>query len=200
MQHRAKFRPNKFADFRLSSPEASIEPDHRPTDTPNDLGSSGNPYYSNNVQVKETGKSFVPDLKEREISQDILEVWFAGCHGGLSHFTTISFALLNIFLDVGGGSVSNETSASLSNISLRWMVHEVISSGCGILFDAEALKHVKIEDNPKASSEEVEMDTRDALEPKHSAFRRRPLWWLLEILPLRYSYQGSDGIWHRHVR
>ena len=52
----------------------------------------------------------------------VLEVWFAGCHS-----------------DVGGGSVEDTVRFSLGDISLRWMVKQVLLSDCGIVFDEEAL-------------------------------------------------------------
>ncbi|CAL1713203.1 unnamed protein product [Somion occarium] len=58
---------------------------------------------------------------------DVLEVWFAGCHS-----------------DVGGGSVPDGTKYSLANITLRWMVRQVVLSQCGINFDNEALNRARI--------------------------------------------------------
>ena len=52
----------------------------------------------------------------------MLEVWFPGCHS-----------------DVGGGSVEDTVRYSLGDISLRWMVKQVLLSDCGIIFDDEAL-------------------------------------------------------------
>ena len=58
---------------------------------------------------------------------DVLEVFFAGGHA-----------------DVGGGNDANETLHSLSNISLRWMLREIVKAQCGILFDNSALKRLGI--------------------------------------------------------
>ncbi|KAI9058264.1 hypothetical protein FKP32DRAFT_1688725 [Trametes sanguinea] len=58
---------------------------------------------------------------------DVLEVWFAGCHG-----------------DVGGGNVPNNVEVSLSDITLRWMVREVVLAQCGIAFDEAALVRANI--------------------------------------------------------
>ncbi|CUA75526.1 hypothetical protein RSOLAG22IIIB_11810 [Rhizoctonia solani] len=58
---------------------------------------------------------------------DVLEVWFAGCHS-----------------DVGGGAEPNDAEYSLSNISLRWMVRQIILSQCGIQFNNEAPRDMKI--------------------------------------------------------
>ena len=56
------------------------------------------------------------------------EVWFAGCHS-----------------DVGGGSVEDTVRYSLGDISLRWMVKQVVLSRCGIRFDAAALRRADID-------------------------------------------------------
>ncbi|RDX42628.1 hypothetical protein OH76DRAFT_1410973 [Lentinus brumalis] len=60
---------------------------------------------------------------------DVLEVWFVGCHS-----------------DVGGGSVTDDTKISLSDITLRWMVREVVLAQCGISFDQAALVRANIPD------------------------------------------------------
>ncbi|KAH9033056.1 hypothetical protein EDB84DRAFT_1561796 [Lactarius hengduanensis] len=52
---------------------------------------------------------------------DVKEVWFAGCHA-----------------DVGGGVHDNKIQA-LSDISLRWMVRELVKAGVKVIFDEQAL-------------------------------------------------------------
>jgi len=58
----------------------------------------------------------------------VQEVWFAGCHS-----------------DVGGAGVKDTVRYSLGDISLRWMVKQVILSQCGIRFDAAALRRADID-------------------------------------------------------
>ncbi|KAI1793368.1 hypothetical protein LXA43DRAFT_972022 [Ganoderma leucocontextum] len=58
---------------------------------------------------------------------DVLEVWFVGCHA-----------------DVGGGSVSDTTKLSLSEITLCWMVREVVLAKAGIEFDPAAVQRANI--------------------------------------------------------
>jgi len=58
----------------------------------------------------------------------VLEVWFAGCHS-----------------DVGGGAVEDTVRYSLGDISLRWMVKQVILSKCGIKLDQAALVRADID-------------------------------------------------------
>ncbi|QRW27126.1 choline transport protein [Rhizoctonia solani] len=144
-----------------------------------------------------------------EQETDVLEVWFAGCHS-----------------DVGGGEERNDAEYSLSNISLRWMVRQIILSQCGIQFNNDALREMKIplptlrfdKSNPltlysspadSAIIEEAQkQERRDALAPLHDALRN-PLWWSLEFFPLVHSYQtrkeiGISNRWNlfspRHAR
>ncbi|KAF7326066.1 DUF2235 domain-containing protein [Mycena kentingensis (nom. inval.)] len=56
---------------------------------------------------------------------DVEEVWFAGCH-----------------CDVGGGSVSNETTHNLARIPLRWMIRECFRTNSGIMFDCDGLRSI----------------------------------------------------------
>jgi hypothetical protein len=44
--------------------------------------------------------------------------------------------------DIGGGNVGNSVNVSLAQITLRWMLEQVILSQCGIVFDEEALERV----------------------------------------------------------
>ncbi|CAE6456663.1 unnamed protein product [Rhizoctonia solani] len=135
-----------------------------------------------------------------EQETDVLEVWFAGCHS-----------------DVGGGKDRNDTECSLSNISLRWMIRQIILSQCGIQFDKEALRDMRIPlptlsfgrvnqnahygspAEAKAIREAQNQEARDALAPLHDALRN-PLWWPLEFFPLVHSYQDEEGDWHRSYR
>ncbi|CAE6520158.1 unnamed protein product [Rhizoctonia solani] len=144
-------------------------------------------------QISEGG-----NIDEQET--DILEVWFAGCHS-----------------DVGGGEDRNDAERSLSNIPLRWMVRQIILSQCGIQFNSEALRDMKIPlptlsfgkvdqtahysspADAKVIEEAQNQERRDALAPLHDALRN-PLWWPLEFFPLVHSYQDEEGDWHRSYR
>ncbi|QRV86492.1 choline transport protein [Ceratobasidium sp. AG-Ba] len=136
----------------------------------------------------------------KELDTDILEVWFAGCHS-----------------DVGGGSLPNKAKYSLSNVSLRWMIRQIILSQCGIQFNQAALKDMDIplptltfgrtdpnaiySYDPDAAvvKEAREREQFDALAPVHDALKS-PLWWPLEFSPLIHSYQDEKGKWHRSFR
>jgi len=53
---------------------------------------------------------------------DVLEVWFAGCHG-----------------DVGGGAVPNDERHKLAQIPLRWMIRQAFECNTGIVFKTSVL-------------------------------------------------------------
>ncbi|KAJ7701379.1 hypothetical protein B0H17DRAFT_185765 [Mycena rosella] len=124
-------------------------------------------------EPKQTGDS---------VSQtDVLEVWFVGCH-----------------TDVGGGEVANGVPGSLSQITLRWMVNQVLASSCGILFDLEALARAGIspDGGPFTSNGEPSTDEADSSEALHDSLSGFSVWWLLELLPLPWSVQDPQGGWH----
>ena len=106
-------------------------------------------------------------------------------------------------LDVGGSSVPDTEVHQLSNISLRWMVHEVMKAQCGVQFDDHALSRAYIHrfnflvksENP--DEEQRKRDMIDALEPIHDQLQANRLWWLLEITPTSYSWQDDKGVWHK---
>ncbi|KAJ6585425.1 hypothetical protein B0H19DRAFT_1109618 [Mycena capillaripes] len=118
-------------------------------------------------------------------STDALEVWFSGCHG-----------------DVGGGSVMDGVARSLSDITLRWMVRQIMASSCGILFDKDALERAAIpvisDLSPvKVSPDERGVDDIDSSEPLNDSLAGFSVWEPLELLPLTWSVQDVQGAWHR---
>lgn len=85
------------------------------------------------------------------------------------------------------------------------MVREVMIAQCGIQFDEAALVRASIPvlatppASPfEASPQELELDRADALEPLHDNLKSNVLWWLLELIPLQFSYQAADGVWHKN--
>ena len=104
---------------------------------------------------------------------DVLEVWFVGCHS-----------------DVGGGAVEDNAPNSLGNVSLGWMVKQVILSECGIKFDATALEEAKIDIGPQTLPQ-----PQDVLAAIHDQLNAKPLWWILELMPMKFTWQEPDGTW-----
>jgi hypothetical protein len=82
------------------------------------------------------------------------------------------------------------------------MVREVMKSQCGIQFDENALSRAFI---PKfdflvkptdPNDEEKVLNAVDALEPIYDQLKLNRMWWILEIVPLSYSWQDEKGVWH----
>ncbi|KAG6376991.1 hypothetical protein JVT61DRAFT_1033 [Boletus reticuloceps] len=82
------------------------------------------------AQRNQRGDELAPDetqefVAEESFTTDVLEVWFAGCHS-----------------DIGGGNVEDDVKVSLAQITLHWMVEQVVRSECGILFDGDELARI----------------------------------------------------------
>jgi hypothetical protein len=115
--------------------------------------------------------------------------WFVGCH-----------------TDCGGSSAPDDEHA-LSDITLRWMVREVMAAQCGVLFETPTLIRMRIPldgafaPSPRhAPSRELAMDQGDANLKIHDEMKRFPLapvWWIAEMLPFRHLWQDGDGWWHK---
>ncbi|KAF8073979.1 hypothetical protein FPV67DRAFT_1739295 [Lyophyllum atratum] len=190
-EHRGRFRPNNYHRPAPDDTAAALDPEHG-----SPVVSSGKSDTAQLVSPKRSGlfsrmfkrplKIFLDPVEEEGEDTDVLEVWFSGCHS-----------------DVGGGAVDDAEKHSLANISLRWMVQEVQRARCGILFDDYALERASISrlmfaDTPlEVSPGEAELDLGDALQPIHDQLKENVLWWLLEIIPLTYSWQDDKGVWHR---
>ncbi|KAH8114493.1 hypothetical protein DFH11DRAFT_1594792 [Phellopilus nigrolimitatus] len=130
---------------------------------------------------------------------DVKEVWFCGWHS-----------------DVGGGDVKNNVSSSLADIPLRWMIREVAASQCGIQFDAAMMARLNVhvclpapiyfapatsavngeDPGPQPSAKDATSDATDAQQPLHNELRAKPLWWILEVIPLPFTWQDAAGAWH----
>jgi uncharacterized protein (DUF2235 family) len=201
-EHRAKFQPNLYHrpgcteaseqsenQHPKTGPEAtgdltSAAPVSSTTDEPQRQASLGHTSLTGKrfTEGKDTGKAFAPVLEEQVIPADVLEVWFSGCHS-----------------DVGGGAVPNSTLESLANISLRWMVSEVVASGCGVIFDPAALAQARIDVSPEPTAER-ELDDIDCLQPIYDDLVIYKIWWMLEIMPLQFTWQDAKGVWHSKYR
>ncbi|TFK34717.1 hypothetical protein BDQ12DRAFT_726584 [Crucibulum laeve] len=205
-ERRAKFRPNHYHRpapnenaasrdpesaspiFCLPLPSHSSNSSTEQSESETDSDKRSEPEYK--YKPEKTGyfgfigkrskirKTHAPTVVEEEAGKidDVLEVWFAGCHS-----------------DVGGGSVPNGTVHSLANISLRWMIRETIASGCGIKFDDAALKRNQIDLNSDCTMQ----DKLEAVQPVYDPLKLNIFWWLLEIIPLHYSWQDEKGVWHK---
>ncbi|KAF8526093.1 hypothetical protein JB92DRAFT_2873303 [Gautieria morchelliformis] len=108
----------------LDEHRAKFQPNTWHRDAPDESGASGDPEHGSHVpRLKHKGDMEKGGTaNESEPPTDVLEVWFAGCHS-----------------DVGGGETPSDMPRTLSNISLRWMLREIVQSRCGIQFDSDAL-------------------------------------------------------------
>lgn len=147
-----------------------------------------------NPRTLGTGSSSIePSSTVPSSLEPVLEVWFAGCHA-----------------DVGGGAVGDTVQCSLADISLQWMVNQVHDAQCGIKFDDGALKAAGIEGlttTPSSSPEEGgehfvqqggnrwTVAKEDIGARVNDELDKKPAWWFLEILPVKYTWQKRDGTW-----
>jgi len=207
-ERRVRFKPNLYhhdpPDLSGSTAAEVVEAKHSDPDGQTKLSNKSKP-LSGYFRRKKT-PYIVPQLvkTKEQTSQsqtDVLEVWFAGCHS-----------------DIGGGAVLNTTKQCLANIPLRWMIQQIIESQCGIQFDENALMELEIFISPSSSSSSIpsngdnndkisesndldspvsqKSDTADAVKQLHDELVLEPPWWLLEILPMRTTYQDANCVWH----
>jgi hypothetical protein len=168
-EHRAKFRPNLY---------------HRDVD---DKSSKQPSSVTNGAHSASS-----PKADEIYKEEDVTEVWFAGCHS-----------------DVGGGNALNAAPYILANIPLRWMIEQIVRSGVPIRFDDSAFARWNIptsivHDKPlsppqggAASTDEEAspQEAQDAVQRITDELFKNPLWWIVEILPLSYTYQNPQNQW-----
>jgi len=186
-ERRCKFEPNLYHKPAPDSAGAKRDPEHSSVV----LQKNGDGQQPSNQRLSDKLRLRKPNAysPEEEINApcDALEVWFSGCHS-----------------DIGGGSVPNGTLHSLENITLRWMVRQVVASRCGIQFDEAALAQSYI--NPivppvgPSTSAGPDVDIADASQPLDNQLVKNPLWWILEILPLTFAWQDVKGAWHKTIR
>lgn len=192
-ERRCKFEPNTYHRAAPNLNGAKKDPEHAtPVIKQNGERRQSLQQPKKSVHDKLRFKPDPAPFEEDEEGDpcDALEVWFSGCHS-----------------DVGGGAVTNQTQHSLANITLQWMVREVIASGCGILFDNAALARCHIPSNVGPLLQEIqntparpEFNPLDAVQPLDDELVRNPLWWILEIMPMMFSWQDGDGAWHKKIR
>jgi hypothetical protein len=79
------------------------------------------------------------------------------------------------------------------------MVSEVVASGCGVIFDPAALAQARIDVSPEPTAER-ELDDIDCLQPIYDDLVIQKMWWMLEIIPLKFTWQDAKGVWHSKYR
>jgi Uncharacterized alpha/beta hydrolase domain (DUF2235) len=105
--------------------------------------------------LKELEKAFNDNTRHT----NVYEVWFAGAEirckhvlilissGRCSRLFVLSLCYLYVYrhLDVGGGSVVNETPHSLARIPLRWMIRQCFLTNTGIIFQRDRLRTIGLD-------------------------------------------------------
>jgi len=75
-------------------------------------------------------------------------------------------------------------------------VREVIASKCGVVFNPASLARAGIDISPERTLHKMELDDKDSLEPIHDELAKKKMWWVLEMLPLPFTWQDAQGDWH----
>ncbi|KAF9653862.1 hypothetical protein BDM02DRAFT_3086688 [Thelephora ganbajun] len=163
----------KLATWKMTVRRLSEVERYRAAARRSDISSKSRTFASERSTLRKT---------EVGLLQSVEEVWFAGCHA-----------------DVGGGTVADGCRYSLANISLRWMVKQVVLSQCGILFDQAALRRADIDissDTDGYDAAELWPADQDVVADRHDQLKVKKPWWILEILPTKYAWQEANGKWN----
>ncbi|KAG5341112.1 hypothetical protein C0989_011565 [Termitomyces sp. Mn162] len=151
-ERRAKFKANFWNRPNDHEQTLGVHTIRVPTPDP-DNEKYHNEYHHDVQRRTKVSADRILDRYERlystdgnHVETDVEEVWFAGCHCGMSlclrmndnHYEPTS-------PDVGGGSVANKTRHSLARIPLRWMVRECFKANTGIMFDTDALRTIGLD-------------------------------------------------------
>ncbi|KZT41775.1 hypothetical protein SISSUDRAFT_1042273 [Sistotremastrum suecicum HHB10207 ss-3] len=184
-ERRVRFQPNHF-----HNPPRKTLPDDRKIKKHQLTGT-----LSQSDAVE--GKSVNINAKNTTWNEtDHMEVWFAGSHS-----------------DVGGGNVKNEVTINLAMVPLRWLIHETIVTQTGILFDLAQLSLIGLspqnlpvvphKDDPPIFNLPLppvinptpipKDELKDAVEQRFDQLKLKPIWWLLEILPMKNRVLNEDG-------
>jgi hypothetical protein len=87
------------------------------------------------------------------------------------------------------------------------MIEQIVRAECDILFDFAAFdrwniprtigqhKYGSTSENGSGAGSNTQ-EAGDAVQKITDQLKKQPLWWILEILPLKYMYQGDHDRWH----
>jgi hypothetical protein len=100
---------------------------------------------------------------------------------------------------------------AMSNVSLRWMIQQIVTAHCDIIFNFIAFNHWHIphvigqpnylslsegQGIPASEDEPCrDLDNQDAMQGITDHLWKAPLWWIFEIFPLPYLYKDRKGNW-----
>jgi len=115
-ERRSRFQANVWHRTAPSKEDAALDPQH------------GTPIAGHKSPLpRQIALPGEPPEPVNRTPTNILEVWFSGCHS-----------------DIGGSNYRNADQVTLSDITLRWMVREVIKAQTGILFNQRAMQEAGI--------------------------------------------------------
>ena len=128
----------KLARWRMTVRRLSEMERYGTAGRDNDVSSDSRTFAIENAALRKT---------EVGLPQSVEEVWFAGCHSDVGgQYFTFNLKLVPFILTTStGGTVRDDCRYSLANISLRWMIKQVVLSQCGILFDNATLRRADID-------------------------------------------------------
>jgi hypothetical protein len=76
------------------------------------------------------------------------------------------------------------------------MIEQIVRSKCEIQFNFEAFDRWDIPRTIGLGVGSNTQDVQDAVQKITNQLKIKPLWWFLEILPLKYIFQDNNGIWY----
>jgi hypothetical protein len=90
------------------------------------------------------------------------------------------------------------------------MIEQIVGAECPIMFDQDAFARWNI---PVAIAQQGysspsngqggdgdgadgdQQDAQDVVQPIDDELKRNPMWWLLEIMPMSYTFQNAQDKW-----
>jgi len=155
------------------------------------IRAAGVPTSANSKLANQEGSSLATttEVYDKPAPTDVKEVWFTGCHS-----------------DIGGCAVQDNVPRALGDITLRWMVKELVNGKHGVIFQKGALHDMfggevdgSNDGQESLPARQPDLDALDCTAPIHDSLKY-PNWWLFEILPLSWTWQDHKGDWYRQWR
>jgi hypothetical protein len=77
------------------------------------------------------------------------------------------------------------------------MIEQIVATDCPIMFNFSAFSRWKIPVAiaQKGNTGSPKEDAQDVVQPIHDQLKLHPIWWILELLPLKYAYQDAQFKW-----
>ncbi|KAI0322401.1 hypothetical protein OF83DRAFT_1094151 [Amylostereum chailletii] len=221
-EHRAKFRPSFYTrPFPIGSPQtpsrtqtfagkfktglAKLSPKARRKEELNSVVQSVLAREKQTGEQRSIDEPFVTDVKE---------VWFVGCHsdvGGGAVPDTDQYALADIplrwmvkeVMQAQCGVLFEDAAFQRWNIPLSSLsnIFQPVGGPKQRSINEYVALHHKGDGKSKAGSAEERANSEtsesgreaiDVMQPINDPLKSQPLWWLLEIIPTRYSYQSPE--------